>query len=392
MQCNHAPYRDLMHCDAELDCYGLPQLQMAAASGAVIYDPGQVGMCNARFLSDPCAFGFFLFTPDIFEVLALCPGTIAPQLKAGEACVSSGECMQGLYCSKPSGCPGTCTPFAQVGQSCAGVAQCDPKLDCTTQSGFAQDASAGSSDLCEVPPKAGDPCTNGNCGGWSNCPADPAFCSGVVNLWCDRTSNTCQPGAGEGAPCGPPSSDAGPMSNNVVCASNLWCDQVFIDQPGTCRAASGMGGPCNDIGCGVGLHCAGYVSLGPGATLGTCVGLSAAGGPCRVPEDCQGGAYCGNGTCGGGKAVGSTCQQDTDCQKGLTCASGASGTSSTCEHAAYPGDPCDGVTNVCVLSLCRNGMCVDHAKVGQPCTANTDCATGTCYQGTCADTSVCRVP
>jgi hypothetical protein len=206
-----------------------------------------------------------------------------------------------------------------------------------------------------------------------------------VTLWCDTASNTCKPGVGEGSPCGPPA-DGGPTSTHVVCASTLWCDQVFIDQPGTCRAASGMGGPCNDSGCGPGLHCEGYVPLGAGAKLGTCVGPSAAGGSCRVPSDCQGGAYCGNGTCGGGKAFGSACAQDTDCQEGLTCSSGM------CAHSVYPGDACDGTTNVCVLSLCRNGTCVDHAKVGQACMANTDCATGTCYQGKCADTSVCPVP
>ncbi len=80
------------------------------------------------------------------------------------------------------------------------------------------------------------------------------------------------------------------------------------------------------------------------------------------------------------------CQQDTDCQAKLTCQTGM------CVHAAYPGDTCDGTTSVCVFSLCRNGTCVDHAKVGQACIANTDCATGTCYQGKCADTSVCPVP
>jgi hypothetical protein len=385
MQCNHAPYRDLAHCEAEVDCYGLPQLQMSAASGGVIYDPGQVGACNARFLADPCGFGFFLFTPDIFEVLSYCPGTITPLRKAGDPCVSSGECIQGLYCKKDAGCPGTCTPFAQVGQSCAGTAECDPQLDCTTVPTGAPDASTGTTDVCEPRPTEGGPCNSGNCGSWENCPAAPSLCAGVVNLWCDPASNTCKPGAGEGAACGPPA-DAGPNSGSVVCASTLWCDQVFVDKPGTCRAASGMGGPCNDTGCSTGLHCAGYVALGPGATLGMCVGPSAAGGPCTSSNDCQGGAYCGNGTCGGGKPFGAACQQDTDCQAGLTCAA------NLCEHAAYPGDPCNGTSNACVLSICRNGTCVDHAKVGQPCMVNTDCTTGTCYQGACADTSVCPVP
>jgi hypothetical protein len=373
MQCNQAPYRDLAHCEAELDCYGLPQLQAAAAEGGVIYDPAKVGVCNARFQANPCGFGFFLFTPDIFKVLAYCPGTITPRLEAGAPCVSA-ECVPGLYCEKDAGrCPGTCNPYATVGASCAGSVQCDPSLQCT--SGFGT-----SSEVCEFPAEAGSPCTSG-CGSTENCPADPQNCP-VQNLWCDSTSHTCKPGVGEGAPCGP-QPDGGPTG---ACASNLFCDQVFLDKPGICRKASDAGGPCNQIGCSAGLHCAGYVSLGADAGLGRCVGPSADGGPCNSPSDCVGGAYCGNGACGGGLAFGATCSQDTDCQSGLTCAS------RTCAHAAYPGDPCDGTSTVCVLSLCKNGTCVDHAKVGQPCTMNTDCATGTCYQGTCADTSVCPVP
>jgi hypothetical protein len=378
MQCDQAPYRDLAHCEAELDCYGLPQLQAAAAEGGVIYDPAKVGACDARFRADPCGFAFFLFTPDIFEVLALCPGSLTPELGDGGACVSSGECTQGLYCNKPSGCPGTCTPFSQAGQSCTGSLLCAQGLDCTSMT------TGPLTDVCENPPKAGDPCTN-DCGSTENCPADPSACASVDNLWCDSTSHTCKPGVGEGAACGP-QGDAGAAGAQIACASSYWCDQVFLDQPGTCRAASAAGGPCNDTGCAAGLHCTGYVPLGTGAQLGTCIGPSPDGGPCTRSADCQGNAYCGNGTCGGGLPYGSTCTQDTDCQAGLTCSSG------TCLHAAYPGDACDGTTTVCVLSLCKSGTCVDHAKVGQPCTTGTDCATGTCYQGACADTSVCPVP
>jgi hypothetical protein len=376
-QCLHAPYRDLAHCEAELDCFGLPQLQAAAAEGGVIYDPAQVGQCNARFLQDPCGFGFFLYTPDIFQVLAYCPGTITPKLTDGGPCISSGECTQGLYCNKPKGCPGTCIPYSQVGQSCTGSLLCDPHLDCTSMT------SGPLTDVCENPPKEGDPCTTVGCGSTENCPADPTLCTNP-NLYCDPASHSCKPGVGAGAPCGAPAD--GGAGTQIACASNLWCDQVFLDQPGTCRVASGMGGPCNDIGCATGLHCAGYVPLGAGATLGTCTGPSPDGGACSKNADCQGNAYCGNGVCGGGKPLNSTCAQDTDCQSGLTCSSG------TCLHAAYPGDACDGTTTACVLSLCKNGTCVDHAKVGQPCVTGTDCATGTCYQGTCADTSVCPVP
>jgi hypothetical protein len=376
MQCSGAPYRDLGHCEAELDCYGLPQLQAAAAEGGVIYDPSQVGACDARFRAAPCDFAFFLFTPDIFQVLSYCPGAIMPRLAAGAPCVSSSECVAGLYCKKGSGCPGVCTPYATVGESCAGGALCDPSLQCTSTTGGAL------TEVCAFVPEAGAPCT-GSCGGTEYCPLSQTPCA--QNLYCDSITSTCKPGRGLNEPCGP-EGDGGPGAWQSVCASNLWCSQVFVDQPGTCLAAGGAGAPCNDIGCAQGLHCAGYVPLGPDAGLGQCIGLAPAGGSCKQSGDCEGGVYCGDGTCGGGRPLGSSCQQDTDCQAHMTCAGGK------CAHAAYPGDSCDGTTSVCVLSLCRNGTCVDHAKVGQPCSMGSDCATGACYQGSCFDTSVCPVP
>src|SRR5262249_10211209 len=158
----------------------------------------------------------------IYEVLSYCPGTITPQLKAGESCVSSGECVKGLYCKKPSGCPGTCTPFAQVGESCANGVPCDPSLECGGGHGVPNQRG----EVCPRPGKAGDPCHNGNCGSTINCPSDPSFCTGNVNLWCDPSSNTCKPGVGEGAACGPTMD--GSVAGSVACASNLFCDQVFL--------------------------------------------------------------------------------------------------------------------------------------------------------------------
>jgi hypothetical protein len=232
-------------------------------------------------------------------------------------------------------------------------------------------------ETCQPRLKAGDPCKSvGDCGSTESCPADPSICSNE-NLWCDTAAGTCKVGAGEGEPCGQQA------SGNVACASSFFCDQVFIDQPGVCRKAGGVGAPCNQLGCTAGLHCAGYVPTGTGATLGKCVEQSAAGGPCTSNDDSQNNQYCGSGTCGGGGAFGAACREDTDCASGLTC------NSSKCAHAAYPGDACDGTTTVCVLSICRNGTCADHAKVGETCATNDDCATGTCFQGKCADTSVC---
>jgi len=371
MQCNGAAYKDMDHCRAELDCFGLPDLMMSAAQGGVIYDPSQVGACHARFLDDPCHFGFFLFTPDIFEVLTYCPGTITPERKQGDACVSSGECTQGLYCRKMSStCPGVCTAYAKAGDPCPTAdIQCAPKTIC------------GSNDVCRPYASAGDSCaTAADCGPSIICINDPTCVND--NLWCDVPAGVCKKGGGVGAACGPVMGNVG---DQAYCASGLWCDDVFIDTVGTCRANDGgQDSPCNDNGgCQKGLHCAGYVALGTGATLGKCAPPAPSGGACRSASDCQTGLRCIASACAAPGGLGAACSADADCQKGFTCPN------LKCLNARYPGDACGDADSSCVLSLCKNGTCVDHAKVGQPCAADGDCAAGACVGGTCADTSVC---
>ena len=272
MQCNQAPYRDSAHCEAELDCYGLPQLQMSASDGGVLYDPGQVGACNARFLADPCGFAFFLFTPDIFQVLSYCPGGDHASAHGRRVVRFQRGMRGGALLQEGHGMPRDMHAFRKGRRVVRRSDLCDPKLRCKTTS------TTPSTELCEAPSQAGDPCKGaGDCGSTENCPAAPASCSNV-NLWCDATSGSCKPGVGLGAACGQQT------SGSIACASNLWCDQVFIDQPGACRASGGAGAPCNDLGCDVGLHCAGYIPLGMAATLGTCMGLSSAGWSVQVEQ------------------------------------------------------------------------------------------------------------
>jgi hypothetical protein len=374
MQCNGAPYKDMNHCRAELDCYGLPDLMMSAADGGVIYDPSKVGACHARFLADPCHFDFFLFTPDIFQVLADCPGTITPERNAGDACISNGECKQGLYCHKMnSTCPGVCTAYAQAGEPCP-----TPDIQCASQT-----ICRSADNLCHPFAKASDPCTTiSDCGPTIICINDPTCVND--NLWCDVTAGVCKVGGGVGAACGPQMS--GDVTDQAYCASDLWCDDVFLDTAGTCRASDGtQGSPCNDRGgCQKGLHCAGYVPFGTGATLGTCAPPAPSGAACSIASDCQTGLRCIGQLCAAPGGLGAGCSADADCQTGFTCPN------LHCLAARYPGDPCGDADSACVLSLCKNGMCVDHTKVGQPCTADGDCTTGACVSGTCADTSVCR--
>jgi hypothetical protein len=382
MQCEHAAYRDLSHCRAEVDCYGVAQLQASVAQGSVLYDSAKAGACHARFAGDPCNFDFFLFTPDIFQVLADCPGTLTPERHAGDACVADGECMQGLHCLKDTArhCPGKCTAYAQAGQPCGTTVMpgyylsCGPQLLCQNN-------------VCVPYATPGSACASvSECGPAIICLNDPACTN--LNLWCDLTGDAgpgmCQPGVSEGAACGS-GTPAAPRSR-IDCASSLWCEQIFVE-PGTCHKPGGAGSPCSDAGgCTSGFHCAGYVPFGTGATLGQCVGISQNGGPCTFASDCAAGLSCANHACAPLSAFGGSCGADGDCQKGLTCVTGK------CLHAAYPGDACDATTASCVLSLCSGGKCVDHAKLGQACMVGTGCATGTCSQGKCADASVCAAP
>jgi hypothetical protein len=366
MQCLHAPYCDMNHCLAENTCYGLPELTKAAQAGAVLYDPSKVGACDARFRAAPCDFGFFLFTPDIFEVLSYCPGTLTPQLKQGDACDSSGECAAGLYCSKQGNrCPGTCTAYATSGQSCAGTVQCDANSMCVNN-------------VCEPNGSSGSPCkTDTDCGPIIICIGGPC---NDLNLWCDKTSQTCKPGVAPGAACGVT------PTGNVQCEMDAWCD-AFPGGQGMCRSSGGAGAPCSDAGgCQKGLHCVGYKPFAPGATLGTCSPPAPAGGSCTFDTDCASGLVCPSNVCSQPVAAGGMCNKDSDCQKGLICPS------HTCVGRLCPGDACADAGPVCSLSVCKNGQCADHVKVGAPCATGTDCTTGACISGLCADTSVCANP
>lgn len=376
MQCAHAAYRDMDHCKAEVDCYGLPVLTAAAAAGKVLYDPSAVGTCSAKFLNDPCNFfGSAPWSTDIFSVLAQCPGAIAAKVPVGDACeAATGECATG-YCQKTDRvCPGKCTAYGQVGDSCAGSAPCDATLRCNDQR------------LCAPYGKVGDLCqTAEDCPPTVTCPVGDASCT-PARYFCDPATKACKAAVGEGSPCG---YVLGAGLGTIVCADGLWCDQGALTASGTCRMSGGAGAPCSEYGgCAYGakLHCVGTDSSHPAAMVGVCTPQGSVGASCTFESDCQADLHCAaNKACAAPAAVGGACSTRTDCATGLGCAG------TVCVKAAYPGDACASDAD-CVLSLCKNGTCADHAKVGEACATNADCTTGVCAAGVCADKSVCAVP
>jgi hypothetical protein len=368
MECSGASYRDAGHCERELSCYGLPQLTAAAAAGAVDYDPAQVGACHERFLNAPCNFGLFLSTPDIYDVLQWCPGTITPKQAADQSCSANGECSAGLYCNKgaDSGCPGTCTPFAKQGESCADGAKCADGLTCDDE-------------LCVPKDRAGDACTD-FCSSSVACPVDQVC---PENLWCDKTAGKCALAHLAGEACG--ATGTAPQVSTANCAVNLWCNKLG-NGAGTCQKPSAAGGPCNDQfrTCEFGLHCVGYVATGAAPTLGTCQVPGPVGTDCGSTRECQEGLTCASNHCQTPALAGAACNANGTCATNLVCVG------NVCTLARYPGDACDGQR--CDGSRCVDGTCEYHARVGEACATGDDCATGACVAGLCYDDSVCKMP
>jgi hypothetical protein len=356
MQCQGVPYCDLDHCLSRNSCYGFSELAHALDTGAVAYDSSKGGACFESFGNDPCHFGSLPVTPDVFDVLAQCPGALAPELKQGDRCVSSSECGASSYCKNTGhNCPGVCTSFATAGEACGAGASCGVGLMCNSRN------------LCQPSGADGSPCA-----GYADC-GPPSS-----SLWCSAMAGTCMPGVASGAACG------ATVAGLTVCAQGLWCDAVSIDGQGVCRPSGDAGAPCNDQGaCQTALHCAGYQPSGANATLGQCTPPATAGGNCELSSDCATGLVCNYGACGPPFDVGLRCRSDSYCQQGLTCAT------EKCLHASCPGEACSDPSSACVLSVCKDGRCQDRAKAGEACVVGGDCLSGACVAGRCADASAC---
>lgn len=364
-ECNDAPYRDQEHCEQELQCFGLPQLEDSAENGRVLYDPKAVGSCHARFIDDPCGFAFFFFTPDIYEVLAECEGTLTPQQESGEECLSDGECVSG-YCNKEGRmCPGSCDSFAQEGESCA-KRRCASELDCENGT-------------CRAAIPIGEPCSeSGDCYASSSLRIGGELVEG--SRVCDLRTNTCIASPVLGEACG--LIDSGKETQFFAFCDVGWCNDDFAEQPtGTCQPDGGLGDTCGD--CEEGLAC---IKGDIFDALGTCQEPGSEGTLCFGSSDCSDGLRCSEeGVCASLLREGADCRFDDDC------ASDICGAEGSCIRAAYPGDAC-GAEAECVFANCREGVCVRRLRVGESCVEDADCATSECVDGTCYDDSVCARP
>lgn len=365
-QCGEWDYRDQEHCEQEMQCFGLEQLEQSAEAGRVEYNPGAVGACHARFMESPCEFAFFWFTPDIYDVLAVCEDTLEPLQRVGEECVADGECVS-RYCSKEGrSCPGTCLQRGREGQSCADTS-CEDGLECNANR------------ICRAPIPAGDPCDEGfECYDSSSSTRNGELID--TSLLCDRRTNTCQLSPVVGEECGWIS-----IGENVSDGFSAYCQLGWCDndgfETGTCQAPSNLGG-----GCETSNDCLDDLRCIPSDTssFGICSEPGSTGAACAVSNDCQEGLFCSEvGLCAAKLGSGASCMSDSQC------ASDICGDDGLCKAGAYPGEACSDVSIECVFGRCVDGTCVRRQRVGEPCEQPSDCATGECFEGSCADDSVC---
>src|SRR5450432_182183 len=316
MTCRGVPYCGLPHCLADNECAGFSALARALDAGAVTYDAARGAACLARFASDPCSFGALPASLQVFDVLARCPGALAPRLPSGAACVSSAECASGLWCSNAGvGCAGVCAPFALAGQGCG----------------------------------AGAPCADG--------------------LTCDATG-VCRPAATattEGAACGA-TADA-----VTTCAAGLWCDAAASGAVGACRVVGGAGAPCSDLGgCAASLHCVANACAPPGAVGDACelsgdcaAGLVCDGGACALPFDvghrCRADGDClVRHTGATEKCLVAACPGDDCGDPNAWCVLGVC-RAGRCATRGRSGAPCtvggDCASGTCVSGTCAEAVC-----------------------------------
>lgn len=249
----------------------------------------------------------------------ICDQTVAPRVcgqphERGEPCGWDGECRLGLVCrSHGEGEQKLCSFRARLGEYCN---------DFVCESGTSCDRDTN---RCEkTNPKLGDRCT-----------AQHDFCQGTS--WCqispDGVTGTCVTAVPAGSRCG-----------SYLEGSLPRCERGFDCSPlsSTCEPPAGEGAPCDSF-CGVGLFCHFQKK--------TCMRVPKLGEPCDMV--CEGLLACVEGTCAPRPALCEPCAQTRACAIGAIC----DPVSLRCASRREPGEPC-GWDLDCRLGICDEGLCV----------------------------------
>ena len=335
-------------------------------------------------------------TPNTCTGTSSCDGMGNCKKSNGQGCAttaecSTGTCVDGVCCGVAS-CPackscamgvnGTCGniaagPDSFLPNTCTGVSSCDGMGNCKKVNG--QTCAATSE--C-----ATGTCVDGVCCGVASCPA----------------CQSCAQGAGA---CGPIASGMPDIAAPNTCMGTSLCDGM-----GNCKKVNGqtcattlecVTGTCVDgVCCGV-TECPACQSCTLGVMPGTCGNIANGQPDNTAPNTCPGNTTCdGAGNCVKA-ANGQPCMaaQANKCQSGI-CADGVCcdvtcDNAVTCKSCSLPTkegtcspvisaddiDSCPPATTTCSAT----SMCL--TKIGSPCSANGECASGNCSSGM---TKVCQ--
>jgi hypothetical protein len=245
---------------------------------------------------------------------------------------------------------------------------------------------------CSVDSLGGSTCTEiftGTVSAGGDCNWDEECVAGYCSTSDGMCPGTCAARIAEGGTC-----------NGAGCEPGLSCVS------GTCQRPATAGQPCEGAGeppcSGIDLTCVGSSS----ETAGTCTAWSdvlsgGVGAPCNVPDDlCDEGLSCvfagvvmgmASFECAMPVAADAACSlgYPDPCPDHQYCMMGGTPGMGTCTPLPTAGQPC--ASGQCAVGLrCSStdggmgGVCVVPARLGQPCTGDGGCVSGSCEDGVCS--------
>jgi len=322
-------------CESHVRASFGEDVQAAIEAGKIVYDADAAGACLAGLAETPC-----LAEQPSDATLASCLSALKGTLAAGEPCVGTFECAEGI-CPAVTGdrCPTVCPSVVHRNETCSLLGG----PDCNIREGLR--CSFG---RCVLPTEKGSACEdNFGCQSGLVCVTNICVPLRGDQQGCSRDSS-CQPGlfcalgGDEGGRCevrldvgaacgGQDAEDTNAALRHVQCKDGLICALAELRADGTsvggvCAEPRDIGGDCTvrpmgvqvfETGCKVGLVCNGGKCEKPPTTGAACVegytclsvestcdpmtvictALKANGEACTIDPECKGG-FCGSmGTC-----------------------------------------------------------------------------------------------
>jgi hypothetical protein len=378
-------------------CPGCPNSEDCNVGGDCQSGYCNSGKCAACSSDGNCASGNYCNS-----------GSCSAAQATGQACTggdgtqcSSGNCVDGFCCDMP--CNGTCQACSNMLKGAGPDGHCgdikagsDPKMQCTDMGAAScgNDGSCDGNGACQnygmatqcvaAGCNAGELTTARFCSGTGTCQAGMmtscspyAGCNGamcastcghsdancVMGFYCDGT-NHCSPAQANGQAC---TGGDGNQCTSTFCVDSVCCATACS---GPCNVCGGANGTCGNAASGTACM--------SGGNPGVCTGM---GGGATSCVQCVANMQCMTA----GKAV---CDMTSN-----TCVQCATGSTSAC---TAPNPVCDTMADMehdtcvaCNVSgdcTSANDACTAaHTCLlasGQPCTMNSQCASGTCTGGT----------